>query len=241
MSTTEETTLEKVTDELDAELDAHFAERAAYYELKDALGAEMNKARLVGLATNGARVSGGYNYDRYRDALEEFVKAHKTANRAWGAYDKVRMSEERRKLVAYHEAGHAVIGRVLDIPIKHATIEPKALNCDGCVTQDPKRLPLKAFSERDVMWTFAGNLAEQKFTGEPGNGAGGDNEFIRCHSQFLPKAKRRTVRADLKARTEKLVGKHWPEIEEVARELLRVGTVSGDRIDAIMSWAPMLW
>ena len=64
-------------------------------------------------------------YDRYRAALEEFVKAHKTAEPAWEAYDKVRMSKELRELVAYHEAGHAVIGRVVSIPIKRATINPR--------------------------------------------------------------------------------------------------------------------
>ena len=232
----------KDDDAVEAARDAFYAERAAHYELKSALGAEINLARKLGNATNGARINGGYQYDEYRDALEEFIMVHKAANRAWEAYGKVRMSEDRRRLVAYHEAGHAVIGRVLDIPIKRVTINPKVLNADGVSFTDPTRGPLKQFSPDDVIYSFAGAIAEEKFTGKPSNCSRGDDEFVRYHSRaYLPKDKRRPVRAELKAKTVELVEKHWPEIEEVARELLEVSTVSGERIDVIMDYAPMLW
>jgi hypothetical protein len=234
-------TKSRLDEEVDSIVADHESERAAYWAVKGALGAEIIKARQLGYATNGARVTGGYNYDKYRDALDEFVEAHKAANRAWKAYGKVRVSEARRRLVAYHEAGHAVIGRVVGIPVTEVSINPKTLSADGITMTDPTRPPFKKFSEPDVIFTLAGPVAEERFTGKASTGAGGDNEFVRYHSKWLPQAKRKTARGVLKARTEQLVDEHWPEITEVAHELLRVGTVSMERIDAIMDYAPMLW
>jgi hypothetical protein len=94
------------------------AERVMRSNLKYALGTEINAARRLGFKTNNVRVTGGYAYDGYRDALDDFITVHKTTNRLWKAYDKVRMSKERRELVAYHEAGHGVIGRVVGISLE---------------------------------------------------------------------------------------------------------------------------
>jgi hypothetical protein len=232
----------ELTAEEQAELDAHAAEHALRSTLKTELGHEVNAARNLAAKTRDVRVTGGQAYDEYREAVERFITAHKSANRAWKAFNKVRLPEERRPLIAYHEAGHAVIGRVLGVPIRHASIEPKDLGCEGHVTRVDIGRKLTKFSETDVIWTMAGYIAERKFTGKPSDGGRGDDAFIRYHTaQYISKPKLRTARNNLRARTAELVEEHWNAIHEVALELLRVGTISGDRIDEVIDYAPLLW
>lgn len=165
------------------------AERVMRSSLKYALGSEVYAARRLGYLTRNVRVTGGFNYEQYRDALDDFITKHKAANRLWQAYGKVRMPKDRRELVAYHEAGHGVIGRVVGIPIRLVSINPKSLNADGHAVNMPqyknrKRPP--GFSEADIISTFAGDIAEQKFTGKKGDGGGADNQIVRYHLMDLP-------------------------------------------------------
>jgi hypothetical protein len=218
--------------EFEAQRDSY---RTALAELKGALGAEINLARALSYATSGARITGGYAYDKYREAIGEFIKAHKAANRAWAAYHKVNMHESYRKRVAHHEAGHAVIGRVVGIPVKLATIKPKDISSHGFVMAGKRDDDFKTFSPVDVIYSFAGVIAEEKYSGVKSLGAGGDIDFIRYHLHRLPKAKRKTIRAELKAKTVELVDKHWKAIEDTAAFLIGGGTLAGDQIDEIIA------
>jgi hypothetical protein len=121
--------------------------------------------------------------------------------------------------------------------LRLVSINPKDLGCDGHAVEtiSYKNRKQTGFSEADIIYSFAGEIAEQKFTGKKGDGSGRDNAIIRAHLWDLPERKRKAVRDDLKARTVKLVDDNWQAIVDVAKELIRVGTISGERIDVIVS------
>jgi ATP-dependent Zn protease len=152
---------------------------------------------------------------------------------AWAAFHKVTLNKEWQKRVAFHEAGHAVIANALGVKLDHATIRPKSFATAGYVAPEVFQ---KTFSPEDIIWSFAGAIAEEKFSGERCERSDTDNWHIRYHLGMMPRReKRKLVRAELKARAIQLVEDHWEAIIDVANELLRKGTMTGERIAVIVS------
>ena len=108
-----------------------------------------------------------------KDALEEAVERVLLGI----ASSRHIMTEEERRIVAYHEAGHALVGLSLPgVTVPHkVSIVPrgKALGYVWNVEDDRVIQPRSALMNQMAMG-FGGRTAEELVIGEPGSGAGND-------------------------------------------------------------------
>jgi hypothetical protein len=134
----------------------------------------------------------------------------------------------RRKEVAFHEAGHAVIGHELDLAIETATIKPGG-GYLGRVTHDFFRR-IDDYTN-DILCSMAGAIAELEFSGQPFEWK---RPNLRVDLRNIRYAKWRLendgheVHPDsyYEEQTRKLVREHWRKIEAVADALLKKETLS---------------
>jgi len=118
----------------------------------------VNRAKLFAAVDSGAKT---ITYLHFKNALD-YIN--------FGPERKMVMSPEERKMTAYHEAGHAIVGLASSphaFPVQYATIVPRS-NALGLVSSSPDSdiysmsyEMLKASLDRSL----GGFLAEQKFNG----------------------------------------------------------------------------
>jgi hypothetical protein len=165
------------------------------------------------------------------------------------------MSRGLRSKIAYHEAGHAVVGLALKLPVAFVTIRTKH-DC-GSVSLAPNNYgvgtvrqrgsdrlladlskvdafgnPVAPEPNRDphagIVMSLAGGMAEAEFVqkGEWRDYCSrGDIECIRFDLRELGRDGRGID--EYAGECEVLVKKHWGKIELVARKLLKEQTLSG--------------
>jgi ATP-dependent Zn protease len=131
------------------------------------------------------------------------------------------------RATAYHEASHAVVARVVGLPVISVTMEPpRVLFC-----QDDK--PLHNF----ILMSMAGSIGRAIFAGHKDRAGNArsrvhDAEDVREAMAALgSEAHRWNV---YQAASRQLVRQHWQTIAAVADELLRERTITGARLDQIM-------
>ncbi|MDP3072468.1 MAG: ATP-dependent zinc metalloprotease FtsH [Opitutaceae bacterium] len=89
------------------------------------------------------------------------------------------MDDEEKKLVAWHEAGHAIVQAVLDdgtVPVHKVTIIPRGQSLGSTTyipTKDILTRPMKRLLDQIAM-AMGGRIAEELVTGDFSNGAYGD-------------------------------------------------------------------
>ena len=156
-----------------------------------------------------------------------------------------------RESTAYHEAGHAVIGRVLKLPCGPASIEPDHDSSGHSMVAQPheiqtmwgKRRP--HYSDDSVMRArimafMAGAEAEKEFGFLP-EGDSDDRYQIACmlEGELLPLSwsdeKKERYEQRLRSKTRGLVRRHRQSVERVAKALLKHGTLQADEIDELIS------
>ena len=146
---------------------------------------------------------------------------------------------------AYHEAGHAVIGRVLGLVCGDATIVPDfeemvagvAIIRDQFIADDAWemrgkfRCPVSAMRGR-IMTVMAGAEAERVAFGRSGGGDRHDQLQIAlmAEDQNISFAYSNRLRPKVRA----LLRRHWRKIEQVAQALLRARTLTAVEIDALI-------
>lgn len=149
---------------------------------------------------------------------------------------------------AYHEAGHAVIARVLTLHAGHATIKPDyEKGAAGlAITHDPsstlyqweKRGKVR-FNE-DVVWLarvmtcMAGAEAEKVLLGRTATGDSDDRHEILLMWEELRHLPWERYEPRLRAMTRMLVRRHRARIERVANALLAETTLSAERLDELV-------
>jgi hypothetical protein len=139
------------------------------------------------------------------------------------------MSREReayREVTAFHEAAHAVFARALGMYVKHATIKPDHESSGHVLirwSQD---------HEKNLLVDMCGHIAQRIHNPNSSFGAADDARHTRDRIKAMGKSARRWSVYQAGAR--KLVLAHWPAISAVAAELMRVETISGRRVDALM-------
>ncbi len=158
------------------------------------------------------------------------------------------MNEQSRKSTAIHEAGHAVIGRVLGLPCGEATVTPNESESEAgyAITADPWailwtwehrgkfRQARSAFCGK-ILGTMAGTEAERELLGQCAGGDSDDRHQIAMMAdsegwgdrwdRYEPRMRRQTRR---------LVRKHRDKIERVAQALLERGVLEAHEIDALI-------
>ena len=142
--------------------------------------------------------------------------------------------------VATHEAGHAVIARVLTLVCDGASIQPEY--DDGCAGHSIIADPLVTAGVWDRRWKFrngeavyrariiafmAGAEAEAELLGAAEGGDDDDRYQIDLMAEQLD----RYDFDRLRAMTRMLVRRHRHRIKRVAETLLAERTLSGERID----------
>ena len=171
---------------------------------------------------------------------------------------------QRKTYTAHHEAGHAVIGRVLGIECGSVTIVPDAVG-SGCANSKKPLATLdewdargrSRFNGRDlrsvyrayIMELMAGREAAELCCG-PGGDFIGDGADIRQIETLIHHTYDRDLAGGLglpgrdsngdfnldrlRKATRGLCIRHREKIERVARELLKCDTLSPGAIDALM-------
>jgi Peptidase family M41 len=125
-----------------------------------------------------------------------------------------------RKRVAYHEAGHAVIGHVLKLTIESATIHPKG-NSLGHVRHDPPREGWTQNFTNLILYTMAGAVSESELSGQPidwkDHQYSGDRRGIRwAKNRLFYNDAEELSNPEYEEQTRQLVRRHWSEITTVA-------------------------
>jgi ATP-dependent Zn protease len=166
---------------------------------------------------------------------------------------RARQSTISRRSVAIHEAGHAVLGLFLRLPIAKVTIEPnEALGALGHTIYSGAWLAtvIEAFDGdggidaeiatgvRAVMVGMAGKLAEEVIVGHASHARHYDHD----ENGISEIVSRVCIGADegdafcawLAVRTRRLVTVRRREIETVADALLARGTLSDEEVDSLL-------
>jgi ATP-dependent Zn protease len=156
-----------------------------------------------------------------------------------------------RRATAIHEAGHAVIGRVLRLLCGEATIEEnqEAGEAGYAITADPFGIygawddrgiyrgdMMASILKARIMTYMAGREAEEECIGHCEGGDGDDLHQIALMADSLPVADDELDRYErrLRARTRGLVRRHRTMIERVAGELLEHTTLEPERLDELV-------
>lgn len=88
------------------------------------------------------------------------------------------LSEEEKKITAYHEAGHAVVGHVLPLtdPIHKVSIisRGQALGLTWSLPQEDRHLTSRTKFIQEIAMLLGGRLAETQFVGDITTGASND-------------------------------------------------------------------
>lgn len=155
--------------------------------------------------------------------------------------------DEPDRVTAYHEAGHAVIGRVLNLPCGYATIVPDDDSAAHSICEDPweavarwdsvgRRRDLDTAYRARVIAYMAGAEAEIEFFGACDGGDGDDRWQIDLMlDSLLPAdADIPAYAARLRRFTRALVRRHRDRIEAVANALHANKQLSEDRLDAMI-------
>jgi hypothetical protein len=158
-------------------------------------------------------------------------------------------TRKQLKHTAYHEAGHAVIGRVLTLHCGRATIRPNYDEAEAghAITPDPmaclyewekrghERGSQDAVYHAWIMTLMAGAEAEIALLGSGGVGDGNDRRKIALMAWEVHRSGDwEKLEPRLRAMTRMLVRRHRTRIERVAKALLAKTTVSAREIDRLV-------
>lgn len=161
----------------------------------------------------------------------------------------MKRSRKQLKHTAYHEAGHAVIGRVLTLHCGNATIRPNYAEAVAgyVITHDPYKI-LHEWEKRghvrdsqDAVWHarimtyMAGAEAEKILLGSGGLGDVDDRYQIALMAEELHRDTNwEKLEPRLRAMTRMLVRRHKARIERVAKALTARTTVSAKALDKMV-------
>jgi hypothetical protein len=138
--------------------------------------------------------------------------------------------------VAYHEAGHAVIGLALMRPVLSVTIIPlgdAAGLCNGERGLSPNPSPEEV--EALLYELFAGYAAQIRFDPAAVEAAKFASEDDNCKAQPFLRSLGGPIREPyLRQRAAALVAENWPAIVLLASELLQFKTLGGDEVEFIV-------
>jgi hypothetical protein len=150
----------------------------------------------------------------------------------------------KKRAVAYHEAGHAVIARVLTLAPTRATIRPNyRKGRDGYCAYAAsfphewlKRGHPDAEAHAQIMTTMAGAEAEEEWSDLPrdGDSDSGDRRDIAARAEALTEADWVKLEPRLRQMTRMLVRRHWARIERLAQALLDQTTLNYIQIDMLI-------
>ena len=181
-----------------------------------------------------------------------------------GNRSKRKTQERDRKIVAYHESGHAIMSYLLGEPIARASIQSTVSGIGGVVFNQDKDYLLE--SDRDlkhrVMIAYGGRASEEIKFGDVTTGAsnditqatnilvqyveklGMDKDFGLLDTSVLSKEhlldgsetarKLGKMSIELYAETKKMLSDNYDKVETLAQKLLDADSLSGEQIEELL-------
>lgn len=150
-----------------------------------------------------------------------------------------------RRSTAYHEAGHAIVGRVLGMTCGYVTIEADEDSAGHSITADPHvtahtwekhgkfRDLTSAFVGR-ALTLMAGAETEREILNQRPRGDGDDRYEIALTLECLPRGADPRYERRLRRMARMLVRRHSGLIEQLAQMLLQSGRVEAESIDGLL-------
>lgn len=104
-----------------------------------------------------------------------------------GSYSKNKQSENDKRVVAYHEAGHAIMSHILGLPVSRISVKPTTSGVGGAVFNKDTDTKLKSakylFSR--VLVCYAGRAAEEIVFGYESITTGASNDIEQATGLLL--------------------------------------------------------
>ena len=186
----------------------------------------INEAALLTARNNGKQI--------HMAALEEAIDRVMTGPER----KSVLLSEAERKLIAYHEGGHALVGHAMANadPVHKVTIIPRgrALGYTMALPTEDKFLTTRAEMQDQLAMLLGGRTAEEMIFHEPTSGAANDIEkatqIARGHGHRV-RHERAARRAEVRQRRRGAVPRHGPVAQPGLLRGDRLGDRRGDQAD----------
>lgn len=208
----------------------------------------INEACLIAIKKNNGIIR---EQDLNEAYLKKIMKGHVKEN--------VEVPEEDSLLVAYHEAGHALVAVIEGVPVQSVTIMPTTTGAGGLTVmgQQMKNYYKKSDYENSIRVSYGGRAAEEVIFGEDlvTTGASADinnaTNMIRSAATYYgfdlcdTKKHAPLVYKEISQENlEKAANKYYKETVEllaqnvdalkaIAQELIENGTITGKRVAAI--------
>jgi hypothetical protein len=147
------------------------------------------------------------------------------------------------EMVAFHEAGHAVVGTFLGVEIGHVTLvpDPDRRSLGRVTIRTTPLNPWPSQIRADVLMSFAGQYAAcRRFPDHVPDGFQDDVFKAReCIARCSPRAgHRRKLEQELRERSLWLVDQLWPAIGDLASRLTKKETLSAGEVEESFACIP---
>ena len=160
------------------------------------------------------------------------------------------MSEERLRLTAYHEAGHAVVSWVVGLEMASASIEPHGSSLGRVSFADMEDSEVyDEIMHRHLLSSYAGVKAVEIYTGQPTapddpntdpRSRGSDWDAIMDLTLTLASPEESAqvaLQEQAEEEAERILRENWRGVEAVAQALLRGRSVDSKDLTRILSQA----
>lgn len=142
-----------------------------------------------------------------------------------------------RKALAYHEAGHAVVGYALGLTIERVTINPDETSLGHCRYRDWETWSAACSPEALLSLLVAGAVAEEIATGRPSRGSDDRTALGVARSRGSDDAEAVARVAAVRTRTARLLEEYWPAVKTVAGALRHARELSSVQAMATLARA----
>lgn len=142
------------------------------------------------------------------------------------------MTDDRRLLTAYHEAGHAVMALLMGRSIQKVSIIPSQNRLGSCSIQKGRAKQVQDKLEAEILILLAGMAAEGRKSGRYNvQGAGQDLQMVEKLAMARSGNTRQATKMVHKMldKTQHLLANKatWSAVKVIAEELLEHETISG--------------
>ena len=208
----------------------------------------INEACLIAIKKNNGIIR---EQDLNEAYLKKIMKGHVKEN--------VEVPEEDSLLVAYHEAGHALVAVIEGVPVQSVTIMPTTTGAGGVtvMNQQNKNYYRKSDYENQIRISYGGRASEEVIFGEDlvTTGASADIQnatnmirnaatyygFDLCDTKkHAPLVYKEISQENLEKAANKyyketveLLAQNVDALKAIAQELIENGTITGKRVAAI--------